>query len=168
MLELTALGHEITVFSGPPYPELDDPSQLAKVPSLDLYMPENPFRVPWPNEFKTRIDVQEFGIMCGAGFPEPYTFSLRARRLLKDRRADFDIVHDNQCLGTGLLGMMKDGWPILETLHHPITVDRDLDIAHAKNAYRRFTLRRWYGFLEMQMKVAGDAARRHRVGVEQA
>ena len=117
-------------------------------------MPENPFRVPWPNEFKTRIDVQEFGIMCGAGFPEPYTFSLRARRLLKDRRADFDIVHDNQCLGTGLLGMMKDGWPILETLHHPITVDRDLDLAHAKNAYRRFTLRRWYGFLDMQMKVA--------------
>ena len=56
--ELTDLGHEITVFSGPPYPELDDPSQLAKVPSLDLYKPENPFRVPWPSEFKTRIDVQ--------------------------------------------------------------------------------------------------------------
>jgi glycosyltransferase involved in cell wall biosynthesis len=43
---------------------------------------------------------------------------------------------------------------VLETLHHPITVDRDLDLAHAKNAYRRFTLRRWYGFLDMQMKVA--------------
>src|SRR4029077_6510560 len=85
--ELTDLGHEITVFSGPPYPELDDPSQLHKVPSLDLYMPANPFPVPKPDEFKTRIDVQEFGIMCGAGFPEPYTFSLRASRLLKDRRA---------------------------------------------------------------------------------
>ena len=152
--ELTDLGHEITVFSGQPYPELDEPSQLTKVPSLDLYMPENPFRVPWPNEFKTRIDLQEFAIMCVAGFPEPYTFSLRVRRLLNSRRADFDIVHDNQCLGTGLLGMMKDGWPILETLHHPITVDRDLDLVHAKNAYRRFTLRRWYGFLDMQMKVA--------------
>ena len=33
--------------------------------------------------------------------------------------------------GTGLLGMMDDGWPVLATLHHPITVDRDLDLAHA-------------------------------------
>jgi glycosyltransferase involved in cell wall biosynthesis len=152
--ELTALGHEVTVFSGPPYPELDDPSQLVAVPGLDLYRPDDPFRVPKPSEFHDTIDAREFAIMCGAGFPEPYAFSLRARRLLRDRRADFDIVHDNQCLGTGLLGMMHDGWPVLATLHHPITVDRDLDLAHAPNAWRRFTLRRWYGFLDMQMKVA--------------
>jgi glycosyltransferase involved in cell wall biosynthesis len=152
--ELTALGHQVTVFSGPPYPELDDPAQLTEVPSLDLYRPDDPFRVPHVREFKTLVDVREFAIMCAAGFPEPYTFSLRARRLLRDRRHDFDLVHDNQSLGTGLLGMMRDGWPILETLHHPITVDRDLDLAHAPNAYRRFTLRRWYGFLDMQMKVA--------------
>ena len=69
--------------------------------------------------------------MCAAGFPEPYTFSLRARRLLEPRRADFDLIHDNQCLGSGLLGMMDDGWPVLATLHHPITVDRDLDLEHA-------------------------------------
>ena len=107
--------------------------------------------------------------MCSAGFPEPYTFSLRARRLLEPRRADFDLIHDNQCLGSGLLGMMDDGWPVLATLHHPITVDRDLDLEHATSAWRRFTLRRWYGFLGMQMKVAArDPARRHRVGVEQA
>jgi glycosyltransferase involved in cell wall biosynthesis len=152
--ELTDLGHQVTVFSGQPYPELDDPAQLARVPSLDLYRPENPFRVPWPNEFKTTIDVREFAVMCSAGFPEPYTFSLRARRLLQDRRADFDLIHDNQCLGSGLLGMIDDGWPVLCTLHHPITVDRDLDLEHASNAWRRFTLRRWYGFLGMQMKVA--------------
>jgi MMP alpha-(1->4)-mannosyltransferase len=152
--ELTDLGHHVTVFSGQPYPELDDPAQLARVPSLDLYRPENPFRVPWPNEFKTTIDVREFAVMCSAGFPEPYTFSLRARRLLQHRRADFDLIHDNQCLGSGLLGMIDDGWPVLCTLHHPITVDRDLDLEHAPNAWRRFTLRRWYGFLGMQMKVA--------------
>ena len=92
--------------------------------------------------------------MCSAGFPEPYTFSLRARRLLDARRSDFDLIHDNQCLGSGLLGMMDDGWPVLATLHHPITVDRDLDLEHATSAWRRFTLRRWYGFLGMQMKVA--------------
>jgi glycosyltransferase involved in cell wall biosynthesis len=153
--ELTQLGHEITVFSGPPYPELVDPTQLVRVCSLDLYRPENPFRIPWPWEFRSSIDVREFAIMCGAGFPEPYTFSHRARRMLRHRRGEFDLVHDNQCLGRGLVPMMeRDGWPVLSTLHHPITVDRDLDLAHAANAWRRFTLRRWYGFLDMQMDVA--------------
>jgi glycosyltransferase involved in cell wall biosynthesis len=152
--ELTDLGHRVTVFSGQPYPVLDDPAQLERVPSLDLYRPENPFRVPWPWEFKDSIDVREFAIMCAAGFPEPYTFSLRARRLLEPRRDDFDLIHDNQCLGSGLLGMMDDGWPVFATLHHPITVDRDLDLEHAPNAWRRLTLRRWYGFLRMQMRVA--------------
>ena len=93
--------------------------------------------------------------MCSAGFPEPYTFSLRARELLRTRRADFDLIHDNQCLGRGLVHMIeRDGWPVLATLHHPITVDRDLDMAHTTNPYRKLTLQRWYGFLDMQMKVA--------------
>ena len=152
--ELTALGHHIEVLSGPPYPELDDPTQLTPVPSMDLYRPENPFRVPMPWEFKSTIDAREFAIMCAAGFPEPYTFSLRARRLLRQRRADFDVVHDNQCLGTGLAKLVDDGWPVIATLHHPITVDRDLDLKHASGPWRRFTLRRWYGFLGMQTRVA--------------
>jgi glycosyltransferase involved in cell wall biosynthesis len=158
--ELAELGHQVTVFSGQPYPELDDPSQLTKVPSLDLYGGKHPFWPPWPWEIKDTIDLREFGIMCGAGFPEPYTFSLRARRLLQARRGDFDIVHDNQCLGSGLLPMMReDGWPVLCTLHHPITVDRDLDMAHAKSAYRRMVFTRWYGFLDMQMRVAREMPR---------
>jgi glycosyltransferase involved in cell wall biosynthesis len=157
--ELTELGHTVEVFSGQPYPELADPSQLTRVPSLDLYRPENPFRVPWPWEFKTRIDVAEFGIMCAAGFPEPYTFSARVRRLLRDRRADFDVVHDNQSLGTGLAKLVDDGWPMLATLHHPVTVDRDLDLADARRAWKRFTLRRWYGFIDMQTRVARQIPR---------
>jgi glycosyltransferase involved in cell wall biosynthesis len=157
--ELARLGHEVEVLSGPPYPELDDPAQLVRVPSLDLYRPENPFRVPGPWEFRTSIDVAEFGIMCGAGFPEPYAFSMRVRRLLRGRRGDFDLIHDNQCLGTGLARMIDDGWPVLATLHHPITVDRELDLAHATNAWRRFTLRRWYGFLGMQARVVAKIPR---------
>src|SRR5215211_6602543 len=153
--EVAALGHELTVFAGPPYPDLDDPAQLVEVPSLDLYRTSYPFRVPWPHEFRTSIDLREFALMCGAGFPEPYAYSLRARRLLQDRRADFDLVHDNQSLGRGLVPMMeKDGWPVMATLHHPITIDRDLDLAHTTSLVRRLTLRRWYGFLGMQMDVA--------------
>jgi glycosyltransferase involved in cell wall biosynthesis len=158
--ELTQLGHEITVLSGPPYPELVQPEQLWKVPGIDLYRATNPFRVPWPHEIRDRIDLGEVAIMAAAGYPEPWGFSMRARKLLGERRADFDLVHDNQCLGTGLLDMMRtDGWPVVATLHHPITVDRDLDLAHATNPWRRFSLRRWYSFLDMQIRVLREIPR---------
>jgi glycosyltransferase involved in cell wall biosynthesis len=48
---------------------------------------------------------------------------------------------------------------VLATLHHPITVDRDLDLAHAGSPWRRMNLRRWYGFLGMQMQVARQIPR---------
>jgi glycosyltransferase involved in cell wall biosynthesis len=142
------------MLAGQPWPVADPPVRLVEVPGLDLYRREHPFRVPWPHEFRDTVDLREFAIMCAAGFPEPYAFSVRARRALRARRADFDLVHDNQCLGTGLLGMLDDGWPLVHTLHHPITVDRDLDLAHTTNPLRKLTLRRWYGFLHMQMRVA--------------
>ena len=156
--ELVALGHSVEVFAGQPWPEVDEGVGFTPVPSLDLYRDPDPFRIPRPSEFTnsytTGIAALEFGVMCTAGFPEPWTFSLRARKLLAERRDDFDLVHDNQCLGNGILGMMEDGWPLLTTLHHPITVDRQLALSHATNPWQQFTQRRWFGFLRMQVKVA--------------
>jgi glycosyltransferase involved in cell wall biosynthesis len=157
--ELMNLGHSVEVLAGQPWPVLDDGVGFTPVPGLDLYRDPDPFRVPHVRELKSVHDWLEFGVMCTAGFPEPRTFSLRARRILAERRHEFDIVHDNQCLGSGLLGMLEDGWPLLTTLHHPITVDRELALSHAENAYRRFTQRRWFGFLGMQMRVARSLPR---------
>lgn len=157
--ELTELGHEVTVFAGQPYPVLDDGVGWVPVPSLDLYRPEDPFRIPHPREIRSRIDVAEFALMCSAGFPEPRTFSWRVRRELAARRGQFDVVHDNQTFGNALLGVMQDGWPLLGTCHHPVTVDRTLDLRHAPNWWRRTQLRRWYGFLNMQIKVARQMPR---------
>ena len=104
--------------------------------------------------------------MCTAGFGEPLAYSLRARQLLAERRDDFDVVHDNQCLGTGMLGMVEDGWPLLTTLHHPITVDRQLALSHTTNPWQRFTTRRWFGFLRHAgAGGARPAGRRHGVAV---
>jgi glycosyltransferase involved in cell wall biosynthesis len=130
---------------------------LTKVPSLDLYREPDPFRVPRPGEFRDRIDVEEFATMCVAGFPEPKTFSSRVARLLRDRVDDFDIAHDNQVLGYGMLEIERMGLPLLTTIHHPITFDRRIDIAATRNPWRKLTLRRWYGFLRMQKKVAQQA-----------
>ncbi|WP_134739004.1 glycosyltransferase family 4 protein [Nocardioides sp. 503] len=152
--ELTNLGHTVEVFSGQPYPDLDPGVTLTKVPSLDLYREPDPFRVPKLREFRDRIDVEEFATMCVAGFPEPKTFSSRVARLLADRRDDFDIAHDNQVLGYGMLDIEKLGLPLIATVHHPITFDRRIDLQQTRNPWRKVTLRRWYGFLRMQGKVA--------------
>jgi len=152
--ELVALGHSVEVFAGQPWPELDEGVGFTPVPSLDLYRDPDPFRVPHPREFKSFHDLTEFAIMCAAGFGEPLTFSRRIRRVLAGRRGEFDLVHDNQCLGTGMLGLIKDGWPLLTTLHHPITVDRRLALDHTTSAWQRFTTKRWFGFLRMQVRVA--------------
>ena len=156
--ELVALGHSVEVFAGQPWPEVDEGVGFTPVPGLDLYRDPDPFRIPKWREFRTcqppSIAALEFGVMCTAGFPEPWTFSLRVQRLLADRLEEFDLVHDNQCLGNGIMGMIDDGWPVLTTLHHPITVDRQLALSHATNPWQQFTQRRWFGFLRMQVKVA--------------
>ena len=152
--ELVALGHTVEVFSGQPYPELDAGVTLTKVPSLDLYREPDPFRTPKPKEFRDLIDVEEVLTMWTAGFPEPRTFSERVARLMKGRRGDFDIVHDNQTLGDGMLDIAEQGFPLIATIHHPITFDRRIDIANARSRRKKLVLRRWYGFLRMQKKVA--------------
>ena len=157
--ELVALGHEVEVFSGQPYPELDEGVRLTKVPSLDLYREPDPFRVPRLREFRDRVDVLEFATMCAAGFPEPRTFSMRVARLLEDRLQDFDVVHDNQTLGFGMLDVERAGLPLITTIHHPITFDRRVDLAAARTLRKKLTLRRWYGFLKMQGKVARQLRR---------
>lgn len=151
---LVELGHHVEVFSGQPYPEgLDPRVVLRRVPSLDMYREPDPFRIPHPREIRDRIDVLELATVWTAGFPEPRTFSLRTARALADRLDDFDVVHDNQSLGDGLLDISATGLPVVATVHHPITRDRLLDLAAAP-WWRKPLVRRWYGFLGMQQRVA--------------
>ncbi|MEE4024176.1 glycosyltransferase family 4 protein [Gordonia sp. PKS22-38] len=156
--ELALLGHDVEIFSGQPYPELDQVAidagvKLTKVPSMALYDEPNPFRTPRPGEYRDWIDALEVGSMWTASFGEPLTFSLRVARLLRDRRDDFDIVHDNQCLGYGLLDIQKAGFPLIATIHHPITRDRTLAVKAAKG-WRKITAWRWHSFLRMQGRVS--------------
>ncbi|PSM41393.1 glycosyl transferase family 1 [Streptomyces dioscori] len=155
--ELARLGHHVEVIGSQPYPVLDegeglDGLSLTELPSLDLYRSPDPFRTPKRDEFRDWIDAVEVGTMWTGGFPEPLTFSLRARRHLRARRGDFDVVHDNQTLGYGLLGDV--GAPLVTTIHHPITVDRQLELDAAGSRRKRASVRRWYAFTRMQKRVA--------------
>ncbi|MFF4216374.1 glycosyltransferase family 4 protein [Streptomyces nondiastaticus] len=153
--ELARLGHSVEVIGSQPYPVLDEGVTLTELPSLDLYRQPDPFRTPGRDEYRDWIDALEVSTMWTGGFPEPLTFSLRARRHLAAQRGRFDVVHDNQTLGYGLLGGPEAiGAPLVTTIHHPITVDRQLDLAAAADWKRRASVRRWYGFTRMQKRVA--------------
>jgi glycosyltransferase involved in cell wall biosynthesis len=150
---LTRLGHQVTVFAGPPYPDLAPGTGFVPVPSLDLYRPQDPFRRPKISELNSPIDLLEYGLMCAGAFPEPLTFSVRVARALKLRTGSFDIVHDNQSLGYGLLRVARRV-PLLTTIHHPISVDRTLALQREDRWDKRLQQRRWYSFIRMQRRVA--------------
>ncbi len=155
---LVDLGHHVEVYSGQPYPHVDPRITLHQLPSLDLFNDHYPGRFPAYWEIKRREDLLELAQFSTGTFPEPLAFSYRALRALRPRAAEFDLVHDNQCLGYGILAVEKI-IPTIATLHHPITQDRRLEIEHAPNRRKRYSVGRWYSFVKMQGRVASRLPR---------
>jgi glycosyltransferase involved in cell wall biosynthesis len=156
---LVDLGHRVEVLGGQPYPELDPRVPLVELPSLDIYNDHYPMRLPGVWEIKSLGDAVELASFCMGNFPEPLAFSVRVAQLLRHRVHHFDLVHDNQSLGYGLLAVERMGLPVIATIHHPITVDRRLEMEHATSAYNRFAKSRWYAFTKMQTRVASRLER---------
>ncbi len=155
---LVDLGHTVEVFGGQPYPILDERIALHELPSLDLWNDHFPGRFPGYWELKTKADWAESFSHLRGTFGEPLAFSMRALAALKTRQGDFDLVHDNQCLGYSILGIEKL-IPTIVTLHHPITRDRALEMAHTEDWRRRYSIGRWYNFVKMQGRVASRMPR---------
>ncbi|HSM67225.1 MAG TPA: glycosyltransferase family 4 protein, partial [Ilumatobacteraceae bacterium] len=115
---LVDLGHSVEVFGGQPYPVLDERVTLTQLPSLDTFNDYFPGRFPGFWELKSREDLLEMAVFMTGVFPEPLAFSARAARELLPRAGEFDLVHDNQCLGYGISKIEKR-IPTIVTLHHP-------------------------------------------------
>jgi glycosyltransferase involved in cell wall biosynthesis len=150
---LKDLGHAVEVVSGPPDPQLDDDIPLHQLPCLDLYNPRDPFRIPTISELKDPVNLLEWIGVSTMGFPEPFTFGLKAYHFVKARWRSYDLVHDNQSLSYGLWALHKK-IPTIATIHHPITVDRRLAIQSESTALKKMKQWRWYSFLGMQKRVA--------------
>ncbi|MEY2958778.1 MAG: hypothetical protein RLZZ01_1346, partial [Actinomycetota bacterium] len=155
---LVDLGHSVEVFGGQPYPVLDERVRLTKLPSLDLFNDHYPGRFPAYWEIKTRYDLLEIAQFSTGVFPEPLAFSARVNAHLSRRLGEFDLVHDNQCLGYGIT-KLEQKIPLIVTLHHPITRDRMLEMEAAPNRFKRWSIGRWYSFVRMQGKVASGMPR---------
>jgi glycosyltransferase involved in cell wall biosynthesis len=151
---LKDLGHNVEVVSSPPYPIIDDDIPLHKLPSLDLYNPDDLFRVPSLSELSSPLNLLEWLGVSTGGFPEPFTNSIRYFSFMRRNLHRYDVVHDNQCLAYGILGVKCLGVPTVATIHHPITVDRDVEVASVSPLWRKLKVRRWYSFLSMQGRVS--------------
>jgi len=153
---LRDLGHEVDMMSGPPYPIVDDGVGLIKLPSLDLYRFGSWQRLFIdPRKLNTSANFMEWGGIMTGYFSEPLAFGMRAYRYLcKDNAKKYDVIHDNQTMSYGIADIQKAGYPVVETIHHPVTIDRDLAIQSAKSLKDKLGYRRWFSFTGMQIKVA--------------
>lgn len=150
---LAAAGHKVDVISGPPYPDLDDNITLIKIPSLDLFAEENHIRALKWKHLLSFADFFEWWTMATGGFAEPYTFGRRLKNYFKKHKPAYDVIHDNQSLCYGTQWLQDKGYPLLTTIHHPITSDRDIALKHAQTWQERLLIRRWHSFIGMQVKV---------------
>jgi len=152
---LVQAGHAVSVISGEPYPELsDDRIRLIRLPGLNLFAAENHLTALRPRHLASFTDTFEWLSMATGGFPEPYTFGRRVAGLLAREGRQFDVIHDNQCLSWGSLSLQRGPAPLVTTIHHPITWDRDIALSHAPDWQHRLLIRRWHHFLKMQTRVA--------------
>lgn len=145
-------GHKVDVVSGDPLPELDPRVGLVYLPGLNLYE-RGLWNISW-RDIRDRTDLLEWISKLTGGFAEPWSFCERAFSWLRTNYHKYDVIHDNQSLGSALLRLSSLGVPILATIHHPITRDLSFSLAHEPRYHRRLLLHRWYYFLHMQQRVA--------------
>ena len=150
---LTAAGHQVDVISGPPYPDLDPSVKLISLPSLDLYNAPDHVTALRAKDLLSFTDFFEWWTMLTGGFAEPYTFGRRLKRYFQQHRPQYDIIHDNQSLCYGTLWLQEQGYPLLTTIHHPVTSDRDIALSDANTWQQKLLIRRWHSFINMQQKV---------------
>ncbi len=148
---LLEAGHRVDVISGEPYPQLVDGVRLIKMPGLNLYA--NGLFSLRPRHLGSRANIVEWLSKLTGGFAEPYCFGLRVVKYLREHGQQYDLVHDNQSLCSGLLQLQQMGLPVVATIHHPITSDVRIALNASHHWWERLLIRRWHYFLHMQTRV---------------
>jgi glycosyltransferase involved in cell wall biosynthesis len=150
--ELVRRGHDVHVISGRPYPRLADGVVHHRLHTYSLWAfldgrDEHAYsREPWA--FFHPWNFVEFGatrVSLGALFA---TFSVRAYRKLaaiERETGPFDIVHDNQTLGYGVLAMKRlMGKRVVASIHHPLAIDKANNLREARTLARRLSREVWF------------------------
>lgn len=150
--ELAALGHEIHVIAGPPYPEVVEGIEVHQIPNYSIYRLLETGRFFFfgrdPASFFHPLNFYELATSRAGMFSVMSAFSFRAYRKLRElaSRVQFDIVHDVQGLGYGLLMIKANGLPVVANIHHPLQVDRINRLRQANTLAEMVKWLRFYPF----------------------
>lgn len=155
--ELVRLGVSVDVITGPPYPEpMDEWAEVHRLDNLNMWAIKTkdiPYEKlirafsPWNfvDYVLTRLHV----------FPEMQTFSMRAffylKKLLKTK--SYDIIHDVNSIGWGLIPMKGFGIPIISTIHHPLTKDREADLMMAGTLWTKIAVMLFYPIIMQRIVI---------------
>ncbi|MGB5926000.1 MAG: glycosyltransferase family 4 protein [Dehalococcoidia bacterium] len=153
--EFQRMGHEVEVIASAPLPEVSEGVVLHQLRSSSIYHPGSSFRKNLP-KVRNLVDLYELCASRLGIFAEPWAFSFRAYAKLKElcKQRRFDIIHDNQGLGYGLLLMKRLKIPVIATIHHPLPIDRQADLEQADGLRDRWRIKKFYSFIRMQAFVA--------------
>lgn len=141
--ELARLGHEVHLIVGPPTPELGEGVILHQLKThsywsyfydrQEFLFRRNPLSHFHPVNFydfvSTRIALSSLLV----------NFSVRAYLKLRELwpHHRFDVVHDNQTLSYGIWLMHLSGFPVVATVHHPLSIDLQNALQQATSLYEK-------------------------------
>ena len=155
--EMAALGNEVHVIGGPPYPELAEGIQLHKIQSYSIYRLLETGRVFFfgrdPRNFFNPLNFYELATSRFGMFSVMAAFSFRAYQKLREMAGEhrFDIIHDVQGLGYGSLLIKAHGLPVVTNIHHPLQVDRVNSIRQARTFGDKIKWAKFYPFFMQEI-----------------
>jgi glycosyltransferase involved in cell wall biosynthesis len=137
--ELARLGHAVDVLVGPPWPDpMPFAGRVTRIANQQFwgkwFLRRAGAMLPRPQALRIFAPLTFYELAASRlGFlPEPFAFSARAFRELAARLragARYDLLHDVQGLGYGILALRALGLPVVTTVHHPLSVDRRASFA---------------------------------------
>ncbi len=154
--EVADLGHEVHVLGGPPYPETAPNVSIDRIANFNLFEvlgTVDPvfFHSRHPTEFFKPLNFYELVTTRYGMFSGMSAFSIRAFDRLRELQPEraFDIVHDVQTLGYGVLLIRAKGMPVVANIHHPLALDRHNAVTQAKTLREKV---RWIIFYPFFMQ----------------
>lgn len=148
---LADYGHEITIYSGSPLPIVSSKISIVEVETpkyFETFSFSERIKI-FKNQPKSPLEFQDFFETITGTFSEPMFFGQRLQRNnhFKANEKKYDVFHDNQSLGI-YPSTIKSR--LVTTLHHPIQIDRKIDLMNEKSILKRISISRWYSFLNFQ------------------
>jgi glycosyltransferase involved in cell wall biosynthesis len=155
---LAEQGHEVTMVVGPPYPDPTPWARVVKVPNQHFWGKRRGFLPSErPLSILAPLNFFEFATSRLGYFPEILAFSFRAFRAFRslNHESPFDVLHDVETLGYGLLLARAHGVPAVSTVHHPLSRDMAAHVSQS-GSWRE----RYYNVVFFPLLMQGFVARR--------